>query len=107
MSNYKFTVPVPAGAALQESAKRITQHLLSDGYTKKSDRLPESVSLERTGSYLSMKDHRGPHELSVRFSQSGVVFDFRVVSLWKDTPSQSTFAGVVERAREEIVKRCA
>lgn len=106
MANYKFQIPVPGGAVVAESANRVIKHLTEQGYSLKQDGRPTSAALERGGSYLSMKDHRGPHELLLRFGSGEFVFDFRVGSLWKDTPSQSTFKVVVDRAQEEIVKKC-
>jgi hypothetical protein len=107
MSNYKFNVPAPKGTVLVESANRVVSHLTGQGYTIRSDSRPRAVTLERTGSYLSFKDHKGPHELKIAFSEREVVFDFKVVSAWKDAPSSSTFQTIVDRAKEELVKKCS
>jgi hypothetical protein len=105
MNTYKFQVSM-SGASVPESATRVINHLVSQGYALKSDGRPREATLERSGSTLSMKDHRGPHELKLQFSDSSVSFDFRVTSLWKDAPSKDAFQTVVDRAKEELVKRC-
>lgn len=106
MSNYRFNIPLSGGVALAETANRVVSYLTGQGYSIKRDNRPKETTFERKGSYLSMKDHRGPHELKVSFSQSALSLDFKVASFFKDSPSENAFKEVADRVKEEVVKRC-